>query len=202
MEREQARALVINPPLLLMDEPMSNLDARLRVSLRHELRSLQKRLGLTAIYVTHDQEEALEMSDRIAVMQNGIVQQLADPEAIYSRPANRFVAEFVGSANFLEGTFEMTGFRMADGLKLPVSGRGHSGNGTLVVRPEQVMIREYGGALTNATVEDRRFMGKAWTQSLRLNNGTIISVETRNALDVGSRVGVDFETITFLPVKA
>ncbi|WP_427928000.1 ABC transporter ATP-binding protein [Agrobacterium cavarae] len=197
-----ARALVINPPLLLMDEPMSNLDARLRVSLRHELRSLQKRLGLTAIYVTHDQEEALEMSDRIAVMQNGIVQQLADPETIYLRPANRFVAEFVGSASFLEGTFEATGFHMTDGSRLPILERGHRGKGTLVVRPEQVMIRECGGALTDATVEDRRFMGKAWTQSLRLDNGTIISVETRNAIDVGLRVGVDFETITFLPVEA
>ena len=71
-----------------------------------------------------------------------------------------------------------------------------------MVRPEQVMIRERGGALTDATVEDRRFMGKAWTQSLRLENGTIISVETRNAIDVGLRVGVDFETVTFLPVEA
>lgn len=197
-----ARALVINPPLLLMDEPMSNLDARLRVALRQELRSLQRRLGLTAIYVTHDQEEALEMSDRIAVMQNGIMQQLADPETIYARPANRFVAEFVGSANFLEGTFDETGFQTAGGSKFAIAGRGHSGKGTLVVRPEQVMIRECGGALTDATVEDRRFMGKAWTQSLRLDNGTIISVETRNAIDVGLRVGVDFETITFLPVEA
>ncbi|NSZ87194.1 ABC transporter ATP-binding protein (plasmid) [Agrobacterium tumefaciens] len=194
-----ARALVINPPLLLMDEPMSNLDARLRVALRHELRSLQKRLGLTAIYVTHDQEEALEMSDRIAVMQNGIVQQLADPETIYSRPANRFVAEFVGSANFLEGEFDEAGFQMADGSRLPIIGSGHRGKGTLVVRPEQVMTRENGSALVNATVKDRRFMGKAWTQSLRLENGATISVETRHALDLDSRVGVDFETITFLP---
>jgi len=197
-----ARALVINPPLLLMDEPMSNLDARLRVALRHELRSLQKRLGLTAIYVTHDQEEALEMSDRIAVMQNGIVQQLADPETIYSRPANRFVAEFVGSANFLEGEFDETGFRLADGTILPVTGKGHIGKGTLVVRPEQVMIRECGSALTDATVEDRRFTGKAWTQSLRLENGAAISVETRNALDLDSRVGVNFENVTFLPAGA
>lgn len=197
-----ARALVINPPLLLMDEPMSNLDARLRVALRRELRNLQKRLGLTAIYVTHDQEEALEMSDRIAVMQNGIVQQLADPETIYSRPANRFVAEFVGSANFLEGEFDETGFRMADGSRLLGAARGHSGKGTLVVRPEQVMISESGSALFDARVEDRRFMGKAWTQSLRLENGAALSVETRHALDLGSRVGVNFETVTFLPAGA
>ncbi len=197
-----ARALVINPPLLLMDEPMSNLDARLRVALRHELRSLQKTLGLTAIYVTHDQEEALEMSDRIAVMQNGVVQQLADPQTIYSGPANRFVAEFVGSANFLEGSFDETGFLMADGSRLPITGKSHHGKGTLVVRPEQVMIRECGSALVDARVEDKRFMGKAWTQSLRIDSGPILSVETRRALDLGSRVGVDFETFTFLPSGA
>ncbi len=149
------------------DEPMSNLDARLRVSLRHELRSLQKRLGLTAIYVTHDQEEALEMSDRIAVMQHGVVQQLADPETIYSRPANRFVAEFVGSANFLEGSFDEAGFLLADGLSLALAANGHKGKGTLVVRPEQVAITEYGKGVFDAVVEEKRYMGKAWAHGLR-----------------------------------
>lgn len=197
-----ARALVIDPPLLLMDEPMSNLDARLRVSLRHELRALQKRLGLTAIYVTHDQEEALEMSDRIAVMQHGLVQQLADPETIYARPANRFVAEFVGSANFLEGTFDAAGFLLAEGSKLALAGKGYAGRGTLVVRPEQVVIRECGQGLFDAVVEDRRYMGKAWAQGLRIENGPLISIETRNALDLGKQVGVDFETIAFLPAEA
>lgn len=196
-----ARALVIDPPLLLMDEPMSNLDARLRVSLRHELRALQKRLGLTAIYVTHDQEEALEMSDRIAVMQHGVVQQLADPETIYCRPANRFVAEFVGSANFMEGTFDEAGFLIAEGSRIALAGRGYTGKGTLVVRPEQVMIRECGHGLFDAVVEDRRYMGKAWAQGLRLQNGPLVFVETRSALDLGARVGVDFENIAFLPAE-
>ncbi|MET3614228.1 iron(III) transport system ATP-binding protein [Rhizobium aquaticum] len=197
-----ARALVIDPPLLLMDEPMSNLDARLRVALRHELRTLQKRLGLTAIYVTHDQEEALEMSDRIAVMQNGLVQQLADPETIYSRPVNRFVAEFVGSANFMEGAFDETGFLLSEGSRLQIAGRQHAGRGTLVVRPEQVVLKECGHGLFDAVVEDRRYMGKAWAQGLRLPNGPLLCVETRTALDVGARVGVDFENFTFLPAEA
>lgn len=197
-----ARALVIDPPLLLMDEPMSNLDARLRVSLRHELRTLQKRLGLTAIYVTHDQEEALEMSDRIAVMQHGLVQQLADPETIYSRPANRFVAEFVGSANFMEGAFDEAGFRLAGGERLALTGKGHQGRGTLVVRPEQVIVKECGHGLFDAVVEDRRYMGKAWAQGLRLENGSFVVVETRSAIDLGTRVGVDFENVTFLPAEA
>jgi iron(III) transport system ATP-binding protein len=197
-----ARALVIDPPLLLMDEPMSNLDARLRVSLRHEMRALQKRLGLTAIYVTHDQEEALEMSDRIAVMQDGLVQQLADPETIYTRPTNRFVAEFVGSANFLDGTFDEQGFLLTDGLRLPLMNQIHRGRGTLVVRPEQVQITECGQGLFDAVVEDCRYMGKAWSQHLRHANTPPISVETRSALDIGMRVGVAFETVTFLPTEA
>lgn len=196
-----ARALVIDPPLLLMDEPMSNLDARLRVSLRHELRDLQKRLGLTAIYVTHDQEEALEMSDRIAVMQSGIVQQLADPETIYARPANRFVAEFVGSANFLPGTFEEEGFAIADGPRVHLAQRRESGPGTLMVRPEQVNVKETGQGLFDAVVEDRRYMGKVWVQGLRYRNSPLIRVETRRALEIGAHVGVDFESYTFLPAE-
>ncbi|SUB01884.1 Spermidine/putrescine import ATP-binding protein PotA [Pannonibacter phragmitetus] len=197
-----ARALVIDPPLLLLDEPMSNLDARLRVALRHELRDLQKRLGLTAIYVTHDQEEALEMSDRIAVMQGGIVQHLADPVTIYSRPANRFVAEFVGSANFLDGHHEDGGFRLADGPMLPLGSTGEPGPATLMIRPEQVLVKNCGEGLLDATVEDRRFVGKAWVQSLRSESGQIIKAETRSALEIGARAGLSFEGYTFLPAGA
>ncbi len=96
-----ARALVTNPKVLLMDEPLSNLDAQLRIDLRRELRSLQRTLGITTIYVTHDQEEALEMSDYVCVMHNGVIQQSDTPWAIYHQPANQFVASFVGSNNFL-----------------------------------------------------------------------------------------------------
>lgn len=104
-----ARALVTNPKVLLMDEPLSNLDAQLRVDLRRELRSLQRKLGITTIYVTHDQEEALEMSDFVCVMHNGVIQQSDTPWAIYHQPANQFVASFVGSNNFLPLTVT-TGF--------------------------------------------------------------------------------------------
>lgn len=96
-----ARALVTNPEVLLMDEPLSNLDAQLRIDLRRELRTIQQRLGITTVYVTHDQEEALEMSDFVCVMHKGIIQQSDTPWTIYHRPANRFVASFVGSNNFL-----------------------------------------------------------------------------------------------------
>jgi iron(III) transport system ATP-binding protein len=98
-----ARAIVIEPVILLLDEPLSNLDARLREETRDELRALQRRLGITTIYVTHDQEEALALSDRIAVMKDGVCHQVGAPAEIYQRPADRFVANFVGHSNILEG---------------------------------------------------------------------------------------------------
>ncbi|PYO08965.1 MAG: spermidine/putrescine ABC transporter ATP-binding protein, partial [Candidatus Rokuibacteriota bacterium] len=99
-----ARALVLNPDILLLDEPLSNLDAKIRVQVRAEIRKLQKDLGITTVYVTHDQEEALSMSDRVAVMRDGRVLQVASPKELYERPAGRFVADFVGTNNFLPGT--------------------------------------------------------------------------------------------------
>ncbi len=99
-----ARALVLNPQMLLLDEPLSNLDAKIRVQVRSEIRKLQKELGITAVYVTHDQEEALAMSDRIAVLNLGKVCQVGPPKALYERPASRFVADFIGITNLLEGT--------------------------------------------------------------------------------------------------
>jgi iron(III) transport system ATP-binding protein len=99
-----ARALVLNPQILLLDEPLSNLDAKIRVQVRAEIRKLQKELGITTIYVTHDQEEALTLSDRIAVFNQGKVHQVGPPKALYERPANRFVADFIGINNLVEGT--------------------------------------------------------------------------------------------------
>jgi iron(III) transport system ATP-binding protein len=99
-----ARALVLNPQMLLLDEPLSNLDAKIRVQVRSEIRKLQKDIGITAVYVTHDQEEALAMSDRIAVFNHGQACQVGPPKVLYERPANRFVADFIGINNFVEGT--------------------------------------------------------------------------------------------------
>jgi ABC-type Fe3+/spermidine/putrescine transport system ATPase subunit len=99
-----ARALVLNPRILLLDEPLSNLDAKIRIQVRAEIRKLQKELGITTVYVTHDQEEALTLSDRIAVFNQGKVLQLGPPKALYERPANRFVADFIGINNLIEGT--------------------------------------------------------------------------------------------------
>ena len=121
-----ARALVFQPELLLLDEPLSNLDAKLREHMRFELRIMQKRLGLTAIYVTHDQEEALTLSDRLVVMNNGYIEQVGPPEDIYERPATRFVAQFIGKANMIE---------LADAVE-------HTADGALV------RLRTYGEPLS------------------------------------------------------
>src|SRR3990167_6964966 len=101
-----ARALVLNPAILLLDEPLSNLDAKIRVQVRQEIRKLQKELGITTIYVTHDQEEALTLYDRIAIFNQGKVLQVGPPKELYERPANRFVADFIGINNLIDGTIE------------------------------------------------------------------------------------------------
>ncbi len=103
-----ARTLAVEPKVLLLDEPLSNLDAKLRVQMRQELKSLQRRLGITTIFVTHDQEEALTTCDRIAVMDQGVIQQIGTPMELYDAPVNRFVANFVGTINFIEGNIEHT----------------------------------------------------------------------------------------------
>src|SRR5437016_5672086 len=102
-----ARAIAFSPTVLLFDEPLSNLDAKLRAEMRVELRDLQRRLGVTSLYVTHDQEEALAISDRVVVMNVGGIEQLGTPEDIYNRPRTRFVADFVGSANLIAGTVRL-----------------------------------------------------------------------------------------------
>ena len=113
-----ARTLVIEPEVLLLDEPLSNLDAKLRVEMRSELRSLQRKLGLTAIYVTHDQEEANAVADRIAVLDAGRIQQIGTPTELYDNPANRFVATFLGTANLIEGHIDRGRFVAGNGFVL------------------------------------------------------------------------------------
>src|SRR5438105_4117096 len=142
-----ARALVLNPQMLLLDEPLSNLDAKIRVQVRAEIRKLQKELGITAVYVTHDQEEALSMSDRVAVMREGRVLQVASPKELYERPAGRFVADFVGTNNFLPGTCrEIAAGRVAAETTIgtvrgsPTSRVGVGDRCVLAVRPENIAL--------------------------------------------------------------
>ncbi len=136
-----ARALVVEPEVLLLDEPLSNLDAKLRVRVRTEIRLLQQQLGKTAVYVTHDQEEALAISDRIAVMEGGRIQQIGTPLEIYHHPANRFVADFVGLANFVEGERIGPGQVRAGAITFAVpDGTAAPGPVTLVLRPEALRL--------------------------------------------------------------
>ena len=168
-----ARALVIEPPLLLLDEPLSNLDAKLRESLRYELKRLQRELGITAIYVTHDQIEALALSTHIAVMSAGGVVQLGKPREIYENPANKFVAEFIGTSNFVPGKIgardgEHLTVETADGkLYLQSSAQLAVGDEVVVsIRPEAVDLSTHSsmGAVKNewnGTVVTRAFLGDA-----------------------------------------
>jgi iron(III) transport system ATP-binding protein len=162
-----ARAIVFRPRVLLFDEPLSNLDAKLRVQMRDEIRQLQKRLGVTTVYVTHDQEEAMAISDRIAVMDRGEIVQVGSAEALYHRPASEFVARFIGRANLLRG--RVTAVR--DGVvEVDLGGHGVrvAGDGTvapgdtvrLVIRPERITIRPPAEPGLRATVLSRTFLGE------------------------------------------
>jgi putative spermidine/putrescine transport system ATP-binding protein len=146
-----ARALVINPAVFLLDEPLSNLDAKLRAEVRLEIRQLQQRLGLTTLFVTHDQDEALAMSDRLVVLAAGKVQQIGTAEDLYERPANAFVAGFVGRCNLLPGRTEAEGqFRLAEGVLVPC-GRDERGGPAgadrlLALRPERIVMSPGNGS--------------------------------------------------------
>ena len=147
-----ARALVIEPSVLLFDEPLSNLDAKLRVTMRTEIRRIQQEVGITAIYVTHDQSEAMALSDRIIIMRSGVVEQIGTPQEIYYHPVNEFVADFIGEANFLKGRLEALSDNRAQ-LNVsgdichaaPVPGMEVGRDYTIVLRPEAASLAEEGG---------------------------------------------------------
>ncbi|PRD40787.1 Fe3+/spermidine/putrescine ABC transporter ATP-binding protein [Phyllobacterium phragmitis] len=137
-----ARALVINPEVFLLDEPLSNLDAKLRAQVRGEIRALQQRLGLTTLLVTHDQEEALTMSDRLIVMEGGRVRQVGTAEELYENPADAFVADFVGRCNIVKGTIEGSAMRSESGSLLPCRMEGAPANASvLALRPERIAMQ-------------------------------------------------------------
>jgi len=162
-----ARAIVIKPRVLLFDEPLSNLDAKLRTQMRGEIRELQRRLGITTVYVTHDQEEAMAISDRIAVMNKGVVEQIGTAEDLYRHPASVFVARFIGRSNLIEATVTAIGAGRAD---LTIAGQSHviegfkaevkPGQTVLAnVRPEAIAIGPPGGGLAG-TVVTRTYLGE------------------------------------------
>lgn len=174
-----ARALAIEPDVLLMDEPLSNLDAKLRVEMREAIKEIQKKLGITTVYVTHDQEEAMAISDRIAVMNAGVIQQVGTPKELYLRPQNSFVANFVGSSNFLPATaFADNGRRgivFQDGYRVVMGNLDpgvKDGDGVLVsIRPEEFVLAGEDQPGMYAEIEDSAFLGLNTHYFARLSNG-------------------------------
>jgi spermidine/putrescine transport system ATP-binding protein len=195
-----ARALAPRPRVLLLDEPLSALDLKLRKEMQIELKRLQLETGITFIFVTHDQEEALTMSDRIGVMSAGQIQQIGSPREIYTTPVNRFVASFIGETNFLTGTVEAGGVRLRSGdLVQGVGAEGHRGQVTLAVRPEQVRLTppDEGGALP-ATLTNWVYFGTDIHCHLNLSDGTEVVARRQSTaadeaeLQPGKPVGLRF----------
>jgi len=198
-----ARALVLNPDILLLDEPLSNLDAKIRVQVRAEIRRLQRDLGITTIYVTHDQEEALSLSDRVAVMRDGRVLQISSPKELYERPLNRFVADFVGTNNFIAGVCR----DVRDGhaavetalglLRARLAGAVSAGGRcVLAVRPENVALGGGDNAF-DARVVLASYLGSTLRYDLETADGLTLKVDIRDpwhhdTLPAGRTVRVGF----------
>ncbi len=189
-----ARALAIEPKVLLLDEPLSALDARVRAQLRVEIRNLQQRLGITTLFVTHDQSEALSMADRVGVMQSGRLEQLDTPENVYRHPATAFAAEFVGAMNRLPGRMGDAGDVQVLGQRLSVlnpDGREPGAPVQALLRPEAVsVVRDTAGA---GEVTQRTFLGASVRLEVVLDGGQKVLVEASShdvGVEVGTRVGL------------
>lgn len=204
-----ARAIVIHPQVLLMDEPLSNLDAKLRVEMRNAIKGIQQRIGITTVYVTHDQEEALAVSDRIAVMHNGVIQQVGSPQYIYQRPLNQFVSTFIGLSNILPAELtEQNGrsvlnfgsYQVAmDNLNLDLARRTNGGKRvTVSVRPEEFLMMGSSEPGILATVKNSVFLGVTTHYFLTLPDGRNIEVirpsEAGTIVPSGSQVKLQVET--------
>lgn len=199
-----ARALVMRPPLLLLDEPLSNLDAQLREEMRFELKRLQRELGITAIYVTHDQVEALAMSNRIAVMNHGKIEQIGKPRDIYERPASRFVAGFIGTTNFIDGRIkdrchDVVVVETPQGELRSTSGTQLSVGSKVVVsvRPEHISIEPTDGDGASrpwtGEVKTRAFLGESVDHLVAMNDLQLqVRAPTTVSIPPGSHVQLTF----------
>ena len=208
-----ARAIVIHPSVLLMDEPLSNLDAKLRVEMRSAIREVQKQVGITTVYVTHDQEEALSISDRIAVLKKGVIQQTASPHTIYTRPYNVFVSTFIGHSNLFHATVRADGSGKAvvfnDGYVMPMdnlSDEVTDGMQVIVsVRPEEFSIQPQGQGL-QCRIKNKVFLGKYNTYFLDFEEKMLVpnqpSIEFSQDLGHAERLLDVNETVTLKPNAA
>ena len=175
-----ARALVIEPSILLLDEPLSNLDAKLRDEMRSEIRDIQQRLGITAIFVTHDQAEALAMCDRVAVMRAGTLEQLGTPSAIYEHPASLFVADFVGRTNRIEGERLLDGSVRAGGMMVRTAAAGAApGAVTIAIRPHRIRLGpgEDGWNSVPGVIRRTTYVGDVVALEAAVADGVVLTVE-------------------------
>ncbi len=198
-----ARALVIVPPVLLLDEPLSNLDAQLREEMQFELRDIQRKVGTTTIMVTHDQSEAMSISDRVVVMEAGHVTQVGQPLSVYEHPGNRFISTFVGKANLLEGSIQG---EWANGVKVEVGGVmlyldaaaaefGSSSQVVLGLRPEKLRCVGVDAGRCNGVVRRTFFLGSQWMYDVETTLGTLTMLTTNDggaALEAEQQIGIDW----------
>ena len=186
-----ARAIVNEPKVLLLDEPLGALDLKLRQNMQYELIRLKEELGITFVYVTHDQEEALTMSDRVVVMNNGVIEQIGSPEDIYNEPVNAFVADFIGEANILNGI-------MLDDCRIQILGKelecvdkgfGRNTPVDVVIRPEDIEVTSPEDGQLVGTVENTTFKGVHYEMSVRCGKCEILIHSTESA-EIGSKIGM------------
>ncbi len=193
------RALVIQPQALLLDEPLSNLDVKLRIKMRKDIKDLQRQVGITVIYVTHDQEEALEISDRIAVFEKGVVQQIGKPQEIYKNPANPFVAQFVGTSNFIEGTISNGEFVTHSGKPIPLRpGIQEEGRVKLCFRPEHVRlgrIQEEGAF--PVTVLSGAYRGNCVNCVAEVEPGLELTIHTDEEFESGEKLWLSIQKYSY-----
>jgi iron(III) transport system ATP-binding protein len=205
-----ARALVVEPAVLLFDEPLSNLDVALRLSTREEIRRLQRRTGITTLYVTHDQSEAMSLSDRIAVMKSGRIVQVGSPSDIYERPRNAFVAEFLGGANVLHGSHDGTTGVFTSGsfhATIPARVWEKSGKLVLAIKPEAIVLdpvaKDIAGA-SEARIIEKEYLGFTTTFLVDVGGMTLrvtaLSSQFIRTLDAGNTVSVHFDWSHIVPL--
>ena len=201
-----ARAIVNEPKVLLLDEPLGALDLKLRQEMEYELVRLKKELGITFIYITHDQEEALTMSDKVVVMNEGYIQQEGTPQEIYDEPVNAFVADFIGESNILSGVMTAEKVVRIDGVDYPCIDGTEEGfppkrKVDVVIRPEDIDIVPYGKGLWNGTITSKLFIGVHYEMLVQSENGEIEwLLQNYDQHDVGEKIGmyVDPENIQIM----
>lgn len=186
-----ARAVAIRPGILLLDEPLTALDAALRDRLRGELNRLLRALGITTIYVTHDQAEAMELGDRIVVMQKGVIAQIGTPREIYFEPNSRFVAEFIGAANIVEAPLE-NGHLVLPGGRQPIGGDASRAAAVAMIRPETIAIVRMESAPLSGTIESVSFIGDRQRMIVSNTSDKFLTVDAPNTIkaEAGDKIGL------------